>query len=263
MIHQKNQGVSVARNAGLDACRGEYITFIDSDDYYSDPETLRSNVALMKEKPSVDIVQFPFIDGESNVRRGTSHILEVNRENIFEQLFVGEVTGMPWAKIYRASSLHNIYFNSNILYFEDIHFLHDLFPRIKNLLVSNMGAYYYRYRGKSRMHETFSLQKLKDMLRFRTRNFLVSLKETPHLHHYQIETIYIIFSAYMLHPACKKFYDEQHYDLWRYIPGFFPKMLNFGFGRKLLLFYTLYRCLGYTVAHILIKTLYRIFGVKE
>lgn len=34
VIHQKNSGVSAARNRGLDLCRGEYISFVDSDDYY-------------------------------------------------------------------------------------------------------------------------------------------------------------------------------------------------------------------------------------
>ena len=35
VIHQKNQGVSVARNTGLDYCQGEWIVFVDSDDFIS------------------------------------------------------------------------------------------------------------------------------------------------------------------------------------------------------------------------------------
>ena len=49
VIHQENQGLSAARNAGLDACRGEYIGFADSDDWM-EPELLASLLRMLQEK---------------------------------------------------------------------------------------------------------------------------------------------------------------------------------------------------------------------
>ena len=49
VIHQENQGPSAARNAGLDACRGEYIGFADSDDWM-EPELLASLLRMLQEK---------------------------------------------------------------------------------------------------------------------------------------------------------------------------------------------------------------------
>jgi len=62
VIHQKNQGVSVARNAALDVACGELITFLDADDALP-PDSLASRVRYLDEHPDVDIV-----DGRITIR---------------------------------------------------------------------------------------------------------------------------------------------------------------------------------------------------
>ena len=58
IISQKNQGVSVARNAGLDAARGEYISFVDSDDAI-DAEFIKTMLTALEENPQAD---FAWVD---------------------------------------------------------------------------------------------------------------------------------------------------------------------------------------------------------
>ena len=53
VIHQKNQGVSAARNAGLDIAKGTYLGFVDSDDWI-EPEMYETMIATAKEK-QVDV----------------------------------------------------------------------------------------------------------------------------------------------------------------------------------------------------------------
>ena len=57
-IHKPNGGLSSARNAGLDTARGEYITFVDSDDALA-PDTLRPNLDYLLCHPETDLVQYP------------------------------------------------------------------------------------------------------------------------------------------------------------------------------------------------------------
>ena len=64
VIHKVNGGLSDARNHGLDAATGDYILFVDSDDYIH-PHMLQTMTRLAKEKDA-DIVQCSYIRGASN-----------------------------------------------------------------------------------------------------------------------------------------------------------------------------------------------------
>ena len=57
VIHQQNRGLGAARNAGLDVATGEYVTFVDSDDYLA-PDTYPKLLQRLGEQPDVDILEY-------------------------------------------------------------------------------------------------------------------------------------------------------------------------------------------------------------
>ena len=63
VYHKENEGVSAARNTGIDKCRGEYITFVDSDDFL-EPNALSLKLKKLIEL-NVDIVIGSFILAQS------------------------------------------------------------------------------------------------------------------------------------------------------------------------------------------------------
>ncbi len=67
VLHKEYGGVSDARNLGVDEAKGEYIIFIDSDDYWDSATAVERAVKILKQKPTIDMLYFDFkflVDGK-------------------------------------------------------------------------------------------------------------------------------------------------------------------------------------------------------
>lgn len=111
VIHQENKGPGAARNAGLDAARGEYVYFLDSDDYI-DAGLLKRAVSVI-ERNSSDMVVFNFRTEDENGRcMETSAIRQRNiitdtQDGLFDyyvkDLLGGNLGFCVWNKLFRMS----------------------------------------------------------------------------------------------------------------------------------------------------------------
>lgn len=126
VIHQKNTGVSAARNRGLDVAQGNYLYFVDSDDY------LESN-ALEIIYPyffdsDIDMVCFGFQyrDENYNLIRLNEYTQKVLiREELIEEFFKSpnRLNGSCWNKIFRKEKISALRFDETVSYSEDWIFL--------------------------------------------------------------------------------------------------------------------------------------------
>ncbi len=145
VLTQKNQGVSVARNNGLENATGKYIAFIDSDDEYK--ETFLEKMVDAAEAGDADIV----ICGFSEKAGTEEHILYVPKmctsKKEYSEHLLQKVTGTsglnpPWNKLYRRDKI-TFRFNTHKQMGEDLEFVCQYIAIADKVTSVPEALYYY------------------------------------------------------------------------------------------------------------------------
>ncbi len=157
-IRQKHQGLSVARNLGIEACKGRYIQFVDGDDMLNPSAYEHCLGILRKEDP--DIVLFQLTDKhETTVPEDYARPVEGS-----EYMRHHNLRASACGYIFRKLTLVNLRFTPGILH-EDEEFTPGLFLRAEKVISTEAKAYYYRKREHSITHgdeKDWVLRRLKD-----------------------------------------------------------------------------------------------------
>ena len=143
VIHQCNQGLSVARNAGIKVAKGRYITFIDSDDFIAQ-DTYKSVMELLKAHPEYDILEFSVIEKYGSKVQHPLILDDCVYQNKQEYWLKGQayLHTYAWNKIYRRELFTDIEFPKG-RNFEDAHTLPKLMTAAKTIATTSLGTYYY------------------------------------------------------------------------------------------------------------------------
>lgn len=151
LLHKKNGGVSSARNMGIRHATGDYVAFVDQDDWL-EPEMIAEVVAKM-ETHAADIGVSGFV-----IEKGTDINMRENRKPVkelfsttelikyaFERESYHAITAWVWNKVYKKSFLdnNNILFNEELAVGEDVDFIVRLAVNPGRVIYSEKKRYHH------------------------------------------------------------------------------------------------------------------------
>lgn len=164
VIHKQNGGLSDARNFGIDESKGDYITFIDSDDYI-DSDYIELLYKLLKENNSDISICNPKYIYENNTekinedKKVDKKQIEVytKYEAIETMLYQKEFDTSAWGKLYKSELLQNIRFPKGKMY-EDLDTIYKIFLNADKITYTNLKKYFYLQRETSIMGKPFNIK---------------------------------------------------------------------------------------------------------
>lgn len=168
VIDQKNQGVSVARNAGIARCTGDWICFVDGDDWL-EADCIGKMLELVKEGTDVLITDY-FVDTASSCWHESFFTLpdheftEDEKIELIKNCFLKTsfsnkkavtAVGVPWAKLFNVAFLKEkgITFDKKLRKMQDALFNIEVFQQCNGIIFRSIPTYHYRQNNESVCHK--------------------------------------------------------------------------------------------------------------
>lgn len=152
IIHQENAGVSIARNVGIDQSKGDYLVFVDADDYVSENHLS----SLYNGKTDYSLTLYAKKEGDRLTNLDTYSQDMISTHDFIRMELNMQITFNFFQLMYRADIIkaNNIRFTPGLVYGEDTEFAHKALNYGDEIAINNEVTYFYVQHPESAIKTT-------------------------------------------------------------------------------------------------------------
>ena len=168
VIHKENGGLSDARNAGIDVANGEFIMFVDGDDYIADIAIEQFYQSILNDRVDIAIACMDSVDEYGNRVKmfSTAEKKICSGIDAFFEICTGKSAFGAPNRLYKTNQIREYYFKVGVLH-EDVFFTTDLFTskKVKNVSFLPFVGYFYFQRSDSIMGDVRNRSPKTDLIK--------------------------------------------------------------------------------------------------
>lgn len=271
VVHKENGGLSDARNAGIDVAQGDFLSFVDGDDYLE--LDAYEVMVLEMQSPNVSLVSAGIIaedvDGKINAIMSKEKII-LNREEAFINLLgaVRTIGQSSCNKLFRKSLFENLRYKNGIIN-EDMEILPKILDRCQQVILLNKPIYHYIKRAGSITVSEFSNWKYEGV-RIATDTRIFCQKKHPQLvpyaYYYEMDSFFKMFMEVVNSSNRREFCKQEHVLRTKVVKTYFKcmqwKFIRMMYGNKIKNM-AIMAFLGIELTERLVKFKQRIKGIGK
>lgn len=182
VIHQKNQGLSCARNSGLAIVSGDYIAYVDSDDYIN--ITMFEKMMYYLIKHDLEVIEI--LPKLSYTEQSYDNSFIIENPVTATKRILNKTAFAVWRRIFKKQLVEDMRFIPGLIH-QDVFYTMDMLKRIKRHGYIDSPLYYYNTDNESIIRSKYSLEKINTGIRateYIVKNILKDPSLKPILNNY-------------------------------------------------------------------------------